>query len=224
MRKPQKHTTSKITGSKQTSSYITEYSGNIAINPNHPTNKRTLAQNNENIPIGGCVEEKLSNADSLSIANYNKNPLLSPARKNIKILKPFTYFDLIREAISAFPNTEADNESNNTNVNKMDTNENNNTNANNNTNENIVEYSATCADIFSYVSLKYPIYFKISNSMTWKGNIRQLLSKNPQFIRRNKKWSYITQEKLTYQEKELKDCLEITKGGRKGYKDNYKWY
>ena len=87
---------------------------------------------------------------------------------------------------------------------------------------------ASSADIFAYSKAKYPDIFTSANSMTWKGNIRQLLSKSPEFIKVRSKgeclckkcsdcaekpnkyvWIYISREKLTQQEKALKRCLDL---------------
>ncbi|KAF7678006.1 Forkhead transcription factor HCM1 [Astathelohania contejeani] len=66
---------------------------------------------------------------------------------------------------------------------------------------------ATSAEIFTYITNKHPNLFKQSNSMTWKGNIRQLLSKSPEFVKLKKDqssklhyWKYIPYEDLFEQE------------------------
>ncbi|ORD96932.1 hypothetical protein A0H76_2714 [Hepatospora eriocheir] len=43
--------------------------------------------------------------------------------------------------------------------------------------------AATTRQIFSYMVAKHPNIFKESNSLTWKNNVRQLLSKSPEFIK-----------------------------------------
>jgi hypothetical protein len=68
--------------------------------------------------------------------------------KKIVVLKDFTYFSMIKEAIYS---TES--------------------------------MKATASEIFNYFTLRFPNIFTHSNSMTWKGNIRQVLSKNPEFIK-----------------------------------------
>ncbi|EPR79265.1 Forkhead box P4 [Spraguea lophii 42_110] len=62
---------------------------------------------------------------------------------------------------------------------------------------------ATSHEIFQYITKMYPEIFKPSNSMTWKGNIRQLLSKSPQFVKISKTagtktnyWKYVSLEEL----------------------------
>lgn len=71
--------------------------------------------------------------------------------KTIKVLKDFTYYSLIKEAIYSTENMQA-----------------------------------TSSEIFTYFILKYPDLFIQANSMTWKGNIRQVLSKNPEFVKLKK--------------------------------------
>lgn len=71
--------------------------------------------------------------------------------KIIKVLKDFTYYSLIKEAIYSTK-----------------------------------DMQATASEIFDYFVLKFPNIFTKFNSMTWKGNIRQVLSKNPEFIKRAK--------------------------------------
>jgi len=72
----------------------------------------------------------------------------------------------------------------------------------------------TSNDIFNYVSNKHPNLFKPSNSNTWKGNIRQLLSKRPEFIKIPQKgggklnwWIYKSIEDVRKEEDELRSCL-----------------
>lgn len=45
---------------------------------------------------------------------------------------------------------------------------------------------ATSAQIFDYMTQKYPSSFTESNSSTWKNNVRQLLSKCPDFVKDKK--------------------------------------
>lgn len=71
--------------------------------------------------------------------------------KTIKVLKDFTYYALIKEAIYSTK-----------------------------------DMQATASEIFDYFVLRFPELFTPLNSMTWKGNIRQVLSKNPEFIKRSK--------------------------------------
>lgn len=71
--------------------------------------------------------------------------------KKIKVLKDFTYYSLIKEAIYSTENMQA-----------------------------------TSSEIFTYFVIKYPDLFRPSNAMTWKGNIRQVLSKNPEFVKLKK--------------------------------------
>ncbi|ELA41121.1 uncharacterized protein VICG_01820 [Vittaforma corneae ATCC 50505] len=46
---------------------------------------------------------------------------------------------------------------------------------------------ATSSNIFSYLSTRHPLLFTSLNSKTWKGNIRHVLSKNPEFVKIKKK-------------------------------------
>jgi hypothetical protein len=62
---------------------------------------------------------------------------------------------------------------------------------------------ATSSQIFNYVAQKHPAIFRESNSITWKGNIRQLLSKSPEFVKLQRDpgsrlhfWTYIPKETL----------------------------
>lgn len=73
---------------------------------------------------------------------------------------------------------------------------------------------ATSQQIFNYVTAKHPDLFKNSNSMTWKGNIRQLLSKCPEFIKMRKDqdsklhfWSFKPIDQIRKEENELNTCL-----------------
>lgn len=100
--------------------------------------------------------------------------------KKIKLLKDFTYYSLIKDAIYNAPCN-----------------------------------MATSNDIFNYFVLKYPNLFKESNSMTWKGNIRQVLSKHPEFIKlrkfNNSKqhfWTHKCVEELENEEKLMGSCLK----------------
>lgn len=69
---------------------------------------------------------------------------------------------------------------------------------------------ATSSQIFTYITNKHPSLFKQSNSMTWKGNIRQLLSKNPEFVKLKKDeksklhyWKYVPLEEIIESEKDI---------------------
>ncbi len=81
---------------------------------------------------------------------------------------------------------------------------------------------ATTSQIFSYMIAKHYSIFKESNSMTWKSNVRQLLSKNPEFhkIKRSPKqsgpnyWTYKSLEEIKEEEKKLWECLQF------GYDDS----
>ncbi|KCZ79546.1 hypothetical protein H312_03057 [Anncaliia algerae PRA339] len=53
---------------------------------------------------------------------------------------------------------------------------------------------ATSAQIFEYMTHKYPSSFTESTSSTWKNNVRQLLSKCPEFVKTKKE----TNSKLHY--------------------------
>lgn len=62
---------------------------------------------------------------------------------------------------------------------------------------------ATSSDIFSYLSIRHPLLFTSLNSKTWKGNIRHVLSKNPEFTKIKKKgnekehyWIHVPQESI----------------------------
>lgn len=73
---------------------------------------------------------------------------------------------------------------------------------------------ATSAEIFSYVMVKHPTLFRMSNSMTWKGNIRQLLSKHPEFVKLRKDgesklhlWTHRTMADIEAEESRLQSCL-----------------
>lgn len=102
--------------------------------------------------------------------------------KKIKVLKDFTYYSLIKEAIYSTRSMQA-----------------------------------TASEIFDYFILRYPTLFMASNSMTWKGNIRQSLSKNPEFIKMHKNgstkehfWSHRPMEVLKEEErKALENKSEI---------------
>lgn len=72
------------------------------------------------------------------------------------------------------------------------------------------DHKATSSQIFVYIVNKHPTLFKESNSMTWKGNIRQLLSKNPEFVKLKKDpktklhhWKYVPIEIIEEKENEL---------------------
>ncbi|KAF9763497.1 Forkhead transcription factor HCM1 [Nosema granulosis] len=72
------------------------------------------------------------------------------------------------------------------------------------------DQKATSSQIFTYMVNKHPTMFKESNSMTWKGNIRQLLSKNPEFVKLKKdpktklhNWKYVPIEEIEKKETEL---------------------
>lgn len=72
------------------------------------------------------------------------------------------------------------------------------------------DQKATSSQIFVYIVNKHPTMFKESNSMTWKGNIRQLLSKNPEFVKLKKDeksklhyWKYVPIEDLMEKENEM---------------------
>lgn len=108
--------------------------------------------------------------------------------KKIKLLKEFTYYSLIKEAIYATPSM-----------------------------------LVTSNDIFKYFVSKYPDLFRLSNSMTWKGNVRQVLSRNPEFIKVRKKnysnlhfWTHKPIEVLIEEEKRLADCLLDSDEAQKG--------
>ncbi|KAI4293005.1 hypothetical protein PAPHI01_2279 [Pancytospora philotis] len=66
---------------------------------------------------------------------------------------------------------------------------------------------ATCSMIFQYMAGSFPKIFKYSNSNTWKNNIRQTLSKNPEFVKyRNELrgvqhyWTYVSPELIEAEE------------------------
>ncbi|WUR04260.1 forkhead-box domain-containing protein [Vairimorpha necatrix] len=68
---------------------------------------------------------------------------------------------------------------------------------------------ATSSQIFAYITNKHPLLFRESNSMTWKGNIRQLLSKNPEFVKLQKDeisklhyWKFVPLEEIIENEKD----------------------
>lgn len=74
---------------------------------------------------------------------------------------------------------------------------------------------ATSNDIFNYFANKYPTLFLSSNSQTWKGNIRQVLSKNPEFVKLRKLnnskqhfWTHKPLEVLQQEEMMLLSCLD----------------
>ncbi|ORD94968.1 hypothetical protein ECANGB1_1642 [Enterospora canceri] len=97
-----------------------------------------------------------------------------------KIFKPFTYFELIKDAIAHYE-----------------------------------QCHATSSEVFAYATAKYPHIFLQSNSVTWKNNIRQVLSKHPEFIkiattRNNKKtncWKFIELDEIRHNEKVLMKYL-----------------
>lgn len=96
-----------------------------------------------------------------------------------KVIKEFTYYALIKEAIY-----------------------------------NSLSKQATTSEIFAYVRAKHPTIFKNSNSMTWMGNIRQLLSKHPEFQKLEKKngsklhyWIHKPIEVIEEEENRLNKCL-----------------
>jgi Forkhead domain len=73
---------------------------------------------------------------------------------------------------------------------------------------------ATSQQIFNYITTKHPELFKSSNSMTWKGNIRQLLSKSPEFVKLKKDddsklhyWTHKPLDQIRAEENELNNCL-----------------
>lgn len=89
------------------------------------------------------------------------------ARKNV-IEKNFTYFSIIKEAITV-----------------------------------CAEEKATSAQIFEYMMKKHPECFTQLNSVTWKNNVRQLLSKCPEFVKTKKEktsklhyWKFVEYKKL----------------------------
>ncbi|KAL0265955.1 UNVERIFIED_CONTAM: hypothetical protein PYX00_011672 [Menopon gallinae] len=89
------------------------------------------------------------------------------ARKNV-IDKNFTYFSIIREAITGS-----------------------------------AEGRATSAQIFDYMMRKHPECFTPLNAVTWKNNVRQLLSKCPEFVKTKKEktsklhyWKFVEYSKL----------------------------
>ncbi|TBU06196.1 hypothetical protein CWI38_2622p0010 [Hamiltosporidium tvaerminnensis] len=64
--------------------------------------------------------------------------------------------------------------------------------------QSMTDNKATSGQIFDYVSEKHPDLFNNENSTTWKGNIRQLLSKSTEFVKLKKDqhtklhyWTYI---------------------------------
>lgn len=66
----------------------------------------------------------------------------------------------------------------------------------------------TSNQIFQYIQSKHPNLFLVSNSMTWKGNIRQLLSKNPEFVKIRKEksaklhyWMFVPRREIERMEK-----------------------
>lgn len=86
---------------------------------------------------------------------------------------------------------------------------------------------ATSNDIFTYAISNYPDLFTNINAMTWKNNIRQLLSKCCEFVRVKENacickkcnlcltnyqkyaWMYISKETLLKHTKALKRCLNF---------------
>lgn len=75
---------------------------------------------------------------------------------------------------------------------------------------------ATSNDVFNYFVSKYPNLFLPSNSMTWKGNIRQTLSKNPEFVKLRKLnnskqhfWTHKPLEEIQKEESKLLSCLDM---------------
>lgn len=92
-------------------------------------------------------------------------------RKNV-IDKNFTYFSIIKEAITAREGEKA-----------------------------------TSAQIFDYMMKKHPECFTQLNSVTWKNNVRQLLSKCPEFVKTKKEktsklhyWKFVEYSKLVENE------------------------
>jgi len=76
---------------------------------------------------------------------------------------------------------------------------------------------ATSNDIFNYFVFRFPDLFKPSNAMTWKGNIRQVLSKNPEFVKLRKMnnskqhfWTHKPLEIILEEESRLSACLKNT--------------
>ncbi|RVD91113.1 Fork head transcription factor [Tubulinosema ratisbonensis] len=85
---------------------------------------------------------------------------------------------------------------------------------------------ATSAQIFEYMALRYPSSFRESNSATWKNNVRQLLSKCPEFVKTKKEsnsklhyWKFVPMEKY-YDDEKPKNPSEYwgTKEPRYEYK------
>ncbi|KAI5148837.1 hypothetical protein ENBRE01_0565 [Enteropsectra breve] len=73
---------------------------------------------------------------------------------------------------------------------------------------------ATAEQIFNYITGKHPGLFMVWNSMTWKGNIRQMLSKNPEFVkikmetsRKLNWWTYKPMDELEAEERALRKML-----------------
>lgn len=66
----------------------------------------------------------------------------------------------------------------------------------------------TSSQIFQYIQHKHPNLFLLSNSMTWKGNIRQLLSKSPEFVKIRKEksaklhyWMFVPRREIEMMER-----------------------
>ena len=67
---------------------------------------------------------------------------------------------------------------------------------------------STTHEIFSYACATYPNVFKVSNSSTWKNNIRQVLSKMVVFERDGKRWKYVDIEKIRENENKINKFME----------------
>lgn len=72
----------------------------------------------------------------------------------------------------------------------------------------------TTSEIFRYAMLSHPTLFTISNSMTWRGNIRQQLSLSPEFVKLPKeegskqhRWRYVPIEEIRAEEAILASYL-----------------
>lgn len=70
-----------------------------------------------------------------------------------------------------------------------------------------VDEKATSAQIFEYMMNKHPECFTQLNSVTWKNNVRQLLSKCPEFVKTKKErmsklhyWRFMEYSKLVENE------------------------
>lgn len=85
--------------------------------------------------------------------------------------------------------------------------------------EAIINYGgiATLNDIFIFVSKKYPFVFKIENSNTWKGNIRNTLSIRKEFVKIKKKGNN-KEHYWSYKEEEIENLKEVLDTSNLRYK------